>query len=142
MLDFLNTAILGNEHSADVFQTDEDVALWLRNAGFLNDGLVPEVKPHALVIEARSLRELIRELLMQQKAGELVDIGLLNDRLAKGGYWVELAHDCEGNLITCRRYARDTAAQVLIPIAVAAADLLASADFRLIRKCEGDVFRA
>ncbi|WP_158903764.1 ABATE domain-containing protein [Burkholderia sp. L27(2015)] len=138
VLEFLNTVIRGNEQSVDVFQDDEDVVLWLHKAGFWKDGLTFKAEPGTLTSEARLLRELIRELLVQRKAGEPVDIGRLNDKLANGSYRVELTHDGEGNLIICRRYTGDTAAQVLIPIAVAAADLLASADFRLIRKCEGD----
>ena len=138
VLEFLNTVIRANEQSVDIFQDDEDVALWLHKAGFWKDGFTFKAQPGTLKSEARLLRELIRELLMQQKAGEPADIGRLNDMLANGSYRVELAHDGEGNLITCRRYTGDTAAQLLIPIAVAAADLLASADLRLIRKCEGD----
>ena len=138
VLEFLNTVIRANEQSVDIFQDDEDVALWLHKAGFWKDGFTFKAQPGTLKSEARLLRELIRELLMQQKAGEPADIGRLNDMLANGSYRVELAHDGEGNLITCRRYTGDTAAQVLIPIAVAAADLLASADLRFIRKCEGD----
>jgi len=138
VLEFLNTVIPGNEQSIDLFQTDEDVVLWLRKMGFLNGALTPEVEADTLASEARSLREMIRKLLAQRKTGEPVDIERLNDMLANGGYRIELTYNCAGNLTTCRKYTGDTHAQLLIPIAIAAADLLASGDFRLIRKCEGD----
>src|SRR5471032_1407859 len=104
VLEFLNTVISGNEQLADLFQTDEDVVCWLRKAGFLNGAPMPEVEADTLTSEARSLREVIRKLLAQRKAGEQVDIARLNPMLANGGYRIELTYDCGGNLAACRRY--------------------------------------
>jgi len=138
VLEFLNTVIAGSEQPVDLFQTGEDVVGWLQKTGFLKGTPTRELEADTLASDARSLREVIRALLAQRKTGEPVDIGQLNPTLANGGYRIELTYDCGGKLSACRRYTGDRSAQLLIPVAIAAADLLASGDFRLIRKCEGD----
>jgi predicted RNA-binding Zn ribbon-like protein len=140
VLDFLNTVVSEKGHTADLLQTDEQVATWLENAGFL--GAIVDRRNAAslnsLAHEARSLRETVRELLMQWKAGRTVDTGRLNLVLANVSYRVELVEDEAGGLQVMRRYAADTPLQMLAPLAVAAADLLARGDLRLIRKCESE----
>jgi predicted RNA-binding Zn ribbon-like protein len=138
VLDFLNTVVWGRGQLVDFFLADEDVAHWLRRAGFWNDGIALDVESGALAREARSLREAIRKILVQQKEGRPTDVARLNAALARGSYRIELADDGEGNLVTRKRYPMDAAGQALLPVAMAAADLLARGDFGLIRKCEGD----
>ena len=138
VLDFVNTVVAGNGELTDRFCTDADVTLWLENTKLCNKGYTLSTEQGMLVSEARSLREIIRELLEQRKMGHQIDIRKLNAALAVGSYRIELATDCEGGLVTRRRYSSDTAAQLLVPVAMAAADLLARGDFRLIRKCEGE----
>jgi predicted RNA-binding Zn ribbon-like protein len=137
VLDFLNTVIRGNGRSFDALDTDEDVALWLQKAGYLRDGGAPSSEAGELSQRAKSLREVLRELVTQRKAGALVEVTGLNALLAHGSYRVELLLDESGEIHMHRRYETRTTDQLLMPVAVAAADLLARGDFRLIRKCEG-----
>jgi predicted RNA-binding Zn ribbon-like protein len=138
VLDFINTVIPESGEGFDGFQVDADVEVWLRKAGFWTSDFKLDAEPGLLVREARSLRDVIRTLIEQRKVGNAVDVGLLNATLTKGSYRIELATDGEGKLIARRRYAMDSAGQGLVPVAIAAAELLAGGDFRLIRKCEGE----
>lgn len=138
VLDFLNTVIGGGGRSIDALNTDEDVALWLQQAGYLRDGESPNSEAGELSERARSLREVLRELVTQRKAGALVEVTCLNALLAHGSFRTELQLDESGGIRMHRRYTADTPYQFLMPVAVAAADLLARGNFRLIRKCEGD----
>jgi predicted RNA-binding Zn ribbon-like protein len=138
VLDFLNTAIQGSGRSIDALDTDEDVALWLQKAGYLKDGETPNSEAGELSQRARSLREVLRELITQRKAGALVEVTGLNAFLTHGSYRMELQLDESGEIHMRRHYATDTPDQLLMPVAIAAADLLARGDFRLIRKCDRD----
>jgi predicted RNA-binding Zn ribbon-like protein len=138
VLDFLNTVIRGSGRSIDALDTDEDVALWLQKAGYLKDAETPHSEAGELSRRARSLREVLRDLITQRKAGALVEVAGLNAFLTHGSYRMELRLDESGEIHMRRRYATDTPDQLLMSVAVAAADLLARGDFRLIRKCDKD----
>ncbi|ALL68333.1 Conserved protein containing a Zn-ribbon-like motif [Paraburkholderia caribensis MBA4] len=138
VLEFLNTVLAESKPYGDLLQSDDDVVLWLKKSGFLSDCLSPRFEPGELVAGARSLRELLRELIAQRKAGEKVEFARLNTRLAHGNYTMELVEVEQGRLQAIRRFSQDTVEQVLAPVALVGADLLAQADFKLVRKCEGD----
>ncbi|MDQ7980581.1 CGNR zinc finger domain-containing protein [Paraburkholderia sp. SARCC-3016] len=137
VLEFLNTVVPRNGQLLDLFQSDSDVLAWLERAGLLDmiemrgDGLYCD-----LALEARQLREDVRQLVLQKKLGQCVDAELLNRVLSAGSYQMELAEDGEGNLNALYRFPAQTAMQVLVPVAIAAAELLARGDFLLIRQCE------
>jgi predicted RNA-binding Zn ribbon-like protein len=137
VLEFLNSVVPRHGQLLDLFQSDEDVLAWLERAGFLEmvvmreDGLY-----RGLATEARQLRENVRQLVLQRKLGQLVDAELLNRVLSSGSYQMELAEDGEGNLNALYRFPAQTSTQVLVPVAIAAAELLARGDFLLIRQCE------
>jgi predicted RNA-binding Zn ribbon-like protein len=137
VLEFLNSVVPRHGQLLDLFQSDEDVLAWLERAGFLEmvvmreDGLY-----RGLATEARQLRENVRQLVLQRKLGQLVDAELLNRVLSSGSYQMELAEDGEGNLNALYRFLAQTSTQVLMPVAIAAAELLARGDFLLIRQCE------
>jgi predicted RNA-binding Zn ribbon-like protein len=138
VLDFLNTVIRGGRRSIDALDTDDDVAHWLRHAGYLTDVEVFDSEEGELSERAKSLREILRELVTQRKAGRWVEVTGLNALLALGSYRMELESDEMGDIHMRRRFAATSPYQLLMPVAVAAADLLARGDFRLIRQCEGD----
>jgi predicted RNA-binding Zn ribbon-like protein len=138
VLDFLNTVMAEDKPYGEVLRSDEDVVVWLKEAGFWDEHLMWERALGELAAAARSLRELIRELIQQRKADEKVEIARLNAQLVQCSYTMELVKADEDELKAVRRFSQDTAEQVLAPIALAAAELLANADFRLVRKCEGD----
>jgi predicted RNA-binding Zn ribbon-like protein len=138
VLAFLNTSRPGVRGLVDELATDEDVVLWLQKTGYLKELGMPDSQAGELSRQARWLRELVRKLVMQRKARACVEVAQLNEVLAQGSYRTELRCDALGQIRIDRRYAAGSPVQLLTPVAVAAADLLARADFTLIRKCEGD----
>jgi predicted RNA-binding Zn ribbon-like protein len=137
-LDFLNTLMRVNGKTVDVFQRDQDVLHWLKQAGLA----APKVGPHAarmpLLHRARTLRENIRALVEKRKAGRLGDPSLLNRFLAGAQSHPRLVWNKPRapQLEKVRR--KDTAEAILAPVTEAAADLLATADFNLVKRCEDD----
>jgi predicted RNA-binding Zn ribbon-like protein len=138
VLAFLNTSRPGVRSFVDELDTDTDVMLWLKKAGYLKESGGLDARAGDLSRSAKWLRELIRKLVTQRKMERPVELTQLNEMLAQGSYRTELRFDGSGKIHIQRRYAARSAEQLLTPVAVAAADLLARGDFRLIRKCESD----
>lgn len=135
-LDFLNTVTRVDGPQRDLWQSDDDVRLWLTEAGFPAGDKATELPPGALLKEARGLREIIRTLVAQKKAGESVDPQPLNDFLASASSIKTLAVDESGQLQVETRYTGLTPARLLGPVAELAAGLIARAPFELVRQCE------
>jgi predicted RNA-binding Zn ribbon-like protein len=135
-LDFRNTRMRVNGKIVDVLQRDEDVLHWLKQAGLA----VPKVRPHAarmsLLDSARTLRENIRSLVEKRKAGQRGDPALLNRFLSGAQSHARLVWNKPRSLQIEKVRREDTAEAILAPMAEAAADLLASADFKLVKRCE------
>ncbi|MBS4006216.1 MAG: CGNR zinc finger domain-containing protein, partial [Afipia sp.] len=102
--------------------------------GWYGEGELPPAMP-GLLTSARRLRETVRALVVDRKGGGAIDPSPLNDLLAKSPGHSELVCDEPGLRLTRRRTLK-TPDQVLGPVAEAAAELLATGDFNLIRKCE------
>jgi predicted RNA-binding Zn ribbon-like protein len=137
-LDFLNTRMRVNEKIVDVLQRDQDVLHWLKQAGLA----VPQFRPHAtrksLLDCARTLRENIRTLVEKRKAGRRGDPSLLNRFLSAAQSHSRLVWDKPRSLKIEKLRRTDTPEAILAPVAEAAADLLATADFTLVKHCEDD----
>jgi predicted RNA-binding Zn ribbon-like protein len=135
-LDFLNTRMRVNGKIVDVLQRDEDVLHWLKQAGLA----APKVRPHAarmsLLASARTLRENIRSLVEKRKAGQRGDPSLLNRFLSGAQGHARLVWDKPRSLRIEKVRRQDSAEAILAPVAEAAADLLATADFKLVKRCE------
>jgi len=134
---FLNTVLPKGGRSVDLLESDESALQWLEKAGLVVTA-TGEVERSGLGLKARSLRECVRELLMQRKRQEAVDIDRLNAIIGHGWYCLELVTDENGQLRMVRKFEARTPEQLLAPLAIAAADLLAKGDLSAIRKCEGD----
>lgn len=134
-LDMINTVEQGDAGPLDRWQSDADVRAWLALSG-----LAPgqAAAPKGLLEGARDLREAVRALVAQRKAGGPLKLTALNRALAAGGSHLALAETDGGGLELARHYPSQTAAQWLVPAAEAAAELLAHGDFGLVRKCESD----
>jgi predicted RNA-binding Zn ribbon-like protein len=134
-LDFLNTRMRVNGELVDFFQRDEDVIRWLKLAGLS----VPKAGPGAtripLLNSARKLRESMRSLVEKRKAGQRGDPSFLNRFLADARSHLRLVWNKPRSLKieTLRR--KNTVEALLGPVAEAAADLLATADFHLVKRC-------
>ena len=122
----------------DYFQHDEDVIRWLKLAGLS----VPEGGAGAtripLLTSARKLRENIRSLVEKRKAGQRGDPSFLNRFLSNAHSHSQLVWNKPGSLKIEKVRQKNTIEAVLGPVAEAAAELLATADFRLVKRCEDE----
>jgi len=135
-LDFLNTEWPTASGTEDFFETDEDVFSWLRQAGLAPDG-VTEVRPSgALLRAARALRAVIRSLVEARKAGKVPDFSDLNAFLVAAQSHPQLAWTTSKTIALKTVRAAETAEQVLAPVALRAAELFSTADFRRVRRCD------
>lgn len=136
VLDMLNTRANVDGVPFEFWQGDADVERWLVRLGWAEEGAVPVFEEGALLGAARGLREVIRVLLEQRKAGQQGDPAALNAFLRKAVSHSQLAWPAPGELRLERQRKVQTAEQFLAPIAEAAATLLVEGDFGLIRTCE------
>lgn len=137
-LDFLNTRMRVNRELVDFLQSDEDVLRWLKRAGLPAAKSRPYTAPMSLVDAARTLRENIRSLVEKRKAGQRGDPTVLNGFLAEAQSHPRLLWNKPRSLTIERVRRRDTPAGILAPMAEAAADLLATGDFTLVKRCEDE----
>lgn len=136
VLDMLNTRANVDGVPMEFWQGDGDVKRWLVRLDWVEEGAVPVFEEGALLGAARGLREVIRLLLEQRKAGQQGDPATLNAFLRKAVSHPQLAWPAPGELRLERQRKVQTAEQFLAPIAEAAAMLLVEGDFGLIRTCE------
>lgn len=136
VLDMLNTRANIDGTPFEFWQRDEDVERWLVRLGWAEQGGVPVFEPGALLAAALALREVIRGLLEQRKAGVQGDPAALNGFLRKAVSHPQLQWPAPGELHLARSRKQQTPEQFLSPIAEAAATLLVHGDFELIRTCE------
>lgn len=131
-LDLMNTVVQG----AETWHDDADVMAWLEASGQLSAGTEAPGRPGELLATARGLREVIRAAVVARKAGKRFDVAALNAALAQAQRHMVLVEESGDGLSLQARYAAHTPQQLLAPLAEAAALLLATADFTLVRKCE------
>jgi predicted RNA-binding Zn ribbon-like protein len=137
-LDFLNTVAVADGQPVDSLQADEDVLRWLKQADFTGDARPPKFAASTLLSSARTLRELVRDLVEKRKAGGRADTAAFNAFLMKAGSYPQLVWDSRKPPRIERVREAKTPAHFLAPLAESAADLLANGDFDLIRKCEDE----
>lgn len=138
MLDFLNTQMKVNAEVVDLLQSDKDVLIWLKQAGFPTPAVSGEAGSIALLRSARRLRESVRSLVEKRKTGKRGDPSILNSFLATARSHPQLVWKKSNTLTIHRVRQQETAKSVLAPVAEAAADLLTTADFELVKHCEED----
>jgi predicted RNA-binding Zn ribbon-like protein len=137
-LDFVNTQMRVDGQLVDFFRRDEDVLRWLGRAGLPVARIRPGAASMSLVDAARALRENIRSLLEKRKAGQRGDPSVLNDFLAGAQSHPRLVWNKPRSLTIERVRRQGTPAAILAPIAEAAAGLLATGDFNLVKRCEDE----
>jgi predicted RNA-binding Zn ribbon-like protein len=137
-LDFLNTRMRVNRDLVDFMESAEDVLRWLEEAGLPGRKIPPHMTPMSLVDAARTLRENIRSLVEKRKAGQRGDPSVLNGFLAEAQSHPRLVWNKRRSLTIERVRRQDTPAGILAPVAEAAADLLATCDFNLVKRCEDE----
>jgi len=137
-LDLLNTVARLDSGLADVWQSDDDVLRWLVRTGLLEAKVASPPRRGALLTAARRLREITRVLVTARKASRRLDIEPLNVFLAQTESHDELIRGRDGAFSVVRRYDHTNPNGVLAPLAAAVAEFLATADFHLVRRCEGE----
>jgi predicted RNA-binding Zn ribbon-like protein len=137
-LDFLNTRMRVNGQLEDCLQRGEDVLRWLEQAGFPTSEIGSAAARVSLLDSARRLRENIRSLVEKRKTGQRGDPSFLNGVLAEAQSHPRLVWNKPRSLRIDRVGRRDTPQAILAPVAEAAADLLATGDFRLVKRCEDE----
>lgn len=137
-LDFLNTRMRVNQELVDCLQSDDDVLVWLKQAGFPLPVHDISIEPSSLLHSARELRENIRFLVERRKAGRRGDPSVLNDYLAGSRSHPRLIWNKSQSLRIDIMRQQNTAESILAPVAEAAAELLVKTDFQLIKRCEDE----
>jgi predicted RNA-binding Zn ribbon-like protein len=136
VLDLLNTVTRIDGKSVDSLKNGNDVLKWIDRAGWrLTKGSRPSLPPR-LLKTTRALREEIRALVENRKAGKRMNLEILNEFLEKSESYLQLSLGPDRTLNLHRSWQQRTAEQVLGPLAEGAAELLAEGDFSLIRRCE------
>jgi predicted RNA-binding Zn ribbon-like protein len=134
-LDLLNTEWPTATGKEDFFETDEDVLSWLRQAGLETPGIT-EVRPSgALLRAAHALRTVIRGMVESRKGGKIPDLSDLNAFLFAAQSHPQLSLTPSRTITMKTVRAADTAEQILAPVALRAAELFSTADFRRVRRC-------
>lgn len=135
-LDLLNTVAQVDGQPLDSWGADADVAGWLVRTGWYSSDTIDAARTAGLLEAGRALRETVRSLVSRRKHGETIDPTPLNELMAQAASHPELIVDDAGGLRLERRRGQETPQQLLAPVTEAAADLLATGNFDLVRKCE------
>jgi predicted RNA-binding Zn ribbon-like protein len=150
-IDFRNSFIGPSGESHDWLSDGEGLLEWLAHSGAIEAGVAqrpPGAKSLDVVAaEARQLREWFSSFLERHagrelKADALRELAPLNRLLERADAYriVEVAKRHESdrrNALTWRQKRRWAPEQLLMPVAEAIGDLICTADFRLVRTCEG-----
>jgi predicted RNA-binding Zn ribbon-like protein len=137
-LDFLNTRMRVNGKLLDFFQRDEDVIHWLKLAGLPVPKAGADLAQISLLDSARTLRENIRSLVEKRKARQRGDLSVLNRFLSGAQSHPRIVWNNPRSLKIEKVMRKNTAEAILGPVAEAAAELLASSDFKLVKRCEDE----
>jgi predicted RNA-binding Zn ribbon-like protein len=136
VLEFLNTVPLIDGQLQDLVQSDADVLATLDRIGF-----PATFHGTGLLTAARTLREDLRSLITARKAGNQPNpkaLVTLNKFLRAASSYLELTQPHPDQFALEKVWSHQTPEQALAPVAESAADLLATGDFHLIRRCESD----
>jgi predicted RNA-binding Zn ribbon-like protein len=151
-LDFLNTIASPQGQIIDWLCDGQDLVRWLEQSGAIKPAVAARMRKSErdalddVAREAREFRQWLRKFVTARKGKRLrataATVAPLNELLAtdKSYPQVEAAgNDAEtGYPLRLRRVHRwENPAELLVPIAEAAADLICHQDFRMIRSCDG-----
>jgi predicted RNA-binding Zn ribbon-like protein len=144
-MDFLNTRATSAGTATDWLGDGSELLDWLRHAGLVDPDVADRfprgAKLDHIATGARALREWLRAF-VQRHAGQSLraeaaaELGPLNLLLAEDRPYARVA-GAAGGLALQRLRRWEAPEELLQPIAGAIADLVCHADFRLIRRCEG-----
>jgi len=137
-INFINTRRIVEGQLTDTLQSDRDVKAWLKRLEVpVAKGSLP-FSDGALLQRARELREIALAAVRDRKSGKKPSLLALNRFLEAAPNHAALTTDDAKNIRKTRVYGKETVEAFLAPVAEAVADLLANADFDLVRHCEGN----
>ena len=136
-INFINTRRMIEGQLTDTLQSDSDVKAWLKRLEVpIAKGTLP-FSDGVLLQRARELREIAFAVVKDRKSGKKPSLIALNRFLEAAPNHAALTTDDAKNIRKTRVYGKETVEAFLAPVAEAVADLLANADFDLVRHCEG-----
>lgn len=137
-INLINTRRMSKDGLTDILQSDDDVKAWLKRLEVpVSKGEVSFVAG-TLLERARELRDIALTSIKDRKSGKKPSLVALNRFLERAPSHSALRFDHARDLHVTRVYGNETAEEVLAPVAEAVADLLANANFDLVRHCEGE----
>jgi predicted RNA-binding Zn ribbon-like protein len=137
-INFINTRRMVEGQLTDTLQSDRDVKAWLKRLEVpVAKGTLP-FRDGVLLQSARELREIALAAVKDQKSGTKPSMVALNRFLKQAPSHAALTTDDATSIRMTRVYGKETVEAFLAPVAEAVADLLANADFDLVRRCEGN----
>ncbi|HWW70126.1 MAG TPA: ABATE domain-containing protein, partial [Duganella sp.] len=133
-MDLLNTEASVDGQTVDYWRSGEDVLRWLGRHGIAPVRTDSPVDLAALLTRAKTLRSLVRRLIVERKEDRLGDVAGLDAYLHAHVSAPHLARDSEGGLTLTRLVRADPVASMLGAVAEAAAQLLVDGDFDLVKQ--------
>ena len=151
-LDFLNSIASPKDVPVEWLRNGRDLVDWLEQANVITADITARFRAtndhreiDAVAERARELREWLRGFVTRHMGKPLTSsaakaLGPLNELLAGDTSCPAVEAAGGEQALRLRRVRRwDSPDELLHPVAEAAADLICSVDFRLIRACEGSV---
>ncbi|WP_433983050.1 CGNR zinc finger domain-containing protein [Tunturiibacter empetritectus] len=135
-LDLLNTVFLLNGTIVDSLQTDQDVLLWARRRWLASRARPRKIKARRPPAQRPDSPRSNPPTRRSQKSRQARRPGSLNAFLAQSQSHLKLSPAKGRTLHLERQWRQRTPEEILAPIAEAAAELLATGDFNLVRHCE------
>jgi predicted RNA-binding Zn ribbon-like protein len=136
-IDFINTVHMVDGVLTDTLHSDDDVRRWMARSELPLAGSSTKWADGELLNAARHLREIAVEGLESRKAKRRFPMGELNAFLSHALSYPQL--EAKGSQSRVKRsYLARVPQEFLAPVAEAVADLLANANFDLIRQCAGE----
>jgi predicted RNA-binding Zn ribbon-like protein len=135
-MDLLNTEARKDDALVDYWRSSADVLHWLERHGLAVAPATERPDATELLAQATALRTLARRLIDARRNGKAVDTDQLNRYLHAYLSAPSLEPDADGGLMLSRVTRSEPLAALLGPVAQAVAELLADADFALVKQCE------
>lgn len=135
-MDLLNTEARKDDALIDYWRNGADVMGWLARHGVRLPPSAKRPDPAELLAQATALRTLARRLIDARRNGAAPDTAALNRYLHAYLSAPSLTAGADGALVLSRVTRAEPLPALLGPLAQAVAELLAEADFALVKQCE------
>lgn len=139
LIDFVNTELILQGERVNLLSSAAAYGAWLHHMGLIEAQPDTAAMPNAVLTIVTDFRQEMRQMLQT-----IVDkhpltphtIGIINHALAQRHGRAELIPQENGGFTLSYRYVFEQAESWLAPLADAAADLLTTADFERVKRCD------